>query len=269
MVIKALGHNPGKDFYMDKDNHWKICERCKAEVEKTAHSYVGDQQCVCGYRKDDTRIVVKDDVTVPDTLKDNEKLDTPKEIKTELTTRIVAKDRKFTADNTVVMDVVLQVQDDNGEWVDAKPKDFTATGTITVLLPYPVGIDSSNYTKYDFMVSHMFTSDVNGKTPGDVEFPAFTKTKDGLLVTLTGLSPVAISYVVHVDDSGNQGNGGHYNGGHRGNGSSGSSGTTKPADDVKSSNTGDNSQMSLWMGSVMLSAAALVVLTRKRKHSAK
>lgn len=269
MVIKALGHNPGKDFYMDKDNHWKICERCKAEVEKTAHSYVGDQQCVCGYRKDDTRIVVKDDVTVPDTLKDNEKLDTPKEIKTELTTRIVAKDSKFTADNTVVMDVVLQVQADNGEWVDAKPEDFTATGTITVLLPYPVGIDSSNYTKYDFMVSHMFTSDVNGKTPGDVEFPAFTKTKDGLLVTLTGLSPVAISYVVHVDDSGNQGNGGHYNGGHRGNGSSGSSGTTKPADDVKSSNTGDNSQMALWMGSVMLSAAALVVLTRKRKHSAK
>lgn len=269
MVIKALGHNPGKDFYMDKDNHWKICERCKAEVEKTAHSYVGDQQCVCGYRKDDTRIVVKDDVTVPDTLKDNEKLDTPKEIKTELTTRIVAKDSKFTADNTVVMDVVLQVQDDNGEWVDAKPEDFTVTGTITVLLPYPVGIDSSNYTKYDFMVSHMFTSDVNGKTPGDVEFPAFTKTKDGLLVTLTGLSPVAISYVVHVDDSGNQGNGGHYNGGHRGNGSSGSSGTTKPADDVKSSNTGDNSQMALWMGSVMLSAAALVVLTRKRKHSAK
>ena len=269
MVVKALGHNPGKDFYMNKDNHWKICERCKEEVEKTAHSYVGDQQCVCGYRKDDTRIVVKDDVTVPKTLAENENLNTPEKIETELTTRVVAKDSKFTEDNTVVMDVVLQVQDDNGEWVDAKPEDFTTTGTITVLLPYPAGIDSSNYTKYDFMVSHMFTSDVNGKTPGDVEFPAFTKTKDGLLVTLTGLSPVAISYVAHVDDSGNQGNGGHYNGGHRGNGSSGSSGTTKPADDVKSSNTGDNSQMALWMGSVMLSAAALVVLTRKRKHSAK
>ena len=269
MVVKALGHNPGKDFYMDKDSHWKICERCKAEVGKTAHSYVGDEQCVCGYRKDGKRIVVKNDITVPDTLKDNEKLDTPEEIKTELTTRIVAKDRKFTADNTVVMDVVLQVLDDNGNWVDAKPESFAITGTITVLLPYPAGIDSSNYTKYDFMVSHMFTSDVNGKTPGDVEFPAFTKTQDGLLVTLTGLSPVAISYVVHVDNSGNQGNGGHYNGGHRGNGSSGSSGTAKPADDVKSSNTGDNSQMTLWMGSVMLSAAALVVLTRKRKHSAK
>ena len=269
MVIKALGHNPGSEFFMNETEHWKICERCKAEVEKTAHSYVGDEQCVCGYRKDGNRIVVKNDITVPDTLKDNENLDTPEEIKAELTTRIVAKDSKFTADNTVVMDVVLQVLDTDGKWVDAKPEDFAITGTITVLLPYPAGIDSSNYTKYDFMVSHMFTSDVNGKTPGDVEFPAFTKTQDGLLVTLTGLSPVAISYVVHVDDSGNQGNGGHYNGGHRGNGSSGSNGTAKPADDVKSSDTGDNSQMALWMGSVMLSAAALVVLTRKRKHSAK
>lgn len=262
--IKALGHNPGKDFYMDENDHWKICERCKAQVEKTAHSYVGDQQCVCGYRKDDTRIVVKDVVTVPETLAENEKLNTPEKIETELITRVVAKDSKFTEDNTVVMDVVLQVQDDNGNWVDAKPEDFTSTGTITVLLPYPAGIDSSNYTKYDFMVSHMFTSSVNGKTPGDVEFPAFTKTKDGLLVTLTGLSPVAISYVAHVDDSGNQGNGGH-----RGNGSSGSSGTAKPTETVKSSDTGDNSQMALWMGSVMLSAAALVVLNRKRKHSAK
>ena len=49
----------------------------------------------------------------------------------------------------------------------------------------------------------------------------------------------------------------------------GNSGTNKPAEDVKSSQTGDNSQIALWMSSVMLSAAALVVLTRKRKHSAK
>lgn len=49
----------------------------------------------------------------------------------------------------------------------------------------------------------------------------------------------------------------------------GNSGTNKPAEDVKSSQTGDNSQIALWMSSVMLSATALVVLTRKRKHSAK
>ena len=43
--------------------------------------------------------------------------------------------------------------------------------------------------------------------------------------------------------------------------------TDKPADTVKSSQTGDNSQMTLWMGGVLLSAAALVVLNRKKKHS--
>ena len=46
-----------------------------------------------------------------------------------------------------------------------------------------------------------------------------------------------------------------------------SSGTGKPAEDVKSSQTGDNSQMILWMGGVMLSAAALVVLNRRKKNS--
>ena len=43
--------------------------------------------------------------------------------------------------------------------------------------------------------------------------------------------------------------------------------TDKPAEDVKSSQTGDNSQMTLWMGGVLLSAAALVVLSRRKKHS--
>ena len=44
--------------------------------------------------------------------------------------------------------------------------------------------------------------------------------------------------------------------------------TGKPAETVKSSQTGDNSQMTLWLGGVLLSAAALTVLTRKRKRSA-
>lgn len=45
-------------------------------------------------------------------------------------------------------------------------------------------------------------------------------------------------------------------------------GSSKPADStVKSSDTGDSSQMTLWLGGVLLSAAALTVLTRKRKRS--
>ena len=45
--------------------------------------------------------------------------------------------------------------------------------------------------------------------------------------------------------------------------------TTDGGKTVKSSDTGDNSQMTLWLSGMLLSAAALVVLTRKKKHSAK
>ena len=45
-------------------------------------------------------------------------------------------------------------------------------------------------------------------------------------------------------------------------------GSSKPADStVKSADTGDSSQMPLWLGGVLLSAAALTVLTRRRKRS--
>lgn len=45
-------------------------------------------------------------------------------------------------------------------------------------------------------------------------------------------------------------------------------GSSKPAGStVKSSDTGDSSQMTLWLGGVLLSAAALTVLTRRRKRS--
>ncbi len=48
-------------------------------------------------------------------------------------------------------------------------------------------------------------------------------------------------------------------------GSSSASGTGN----VKSSNTGDNSQMTLWLSSAVLAAAAIVVLTYKKKRTAK
>ena len=251
LVLPALGHKAGSETLMNEAGHWQICSVCGAKLNETAHSYIGGQQCVCGYRKDHTRIVVSETITVPEMLRGNEKLNTPEKIETELISRIVAKNSKFTAKNTVVMDVTLQVLKDDGQWQDAKPEDITTTGSLTVLLPYPDGINSSNYRKYNFMVSHMFATDANGKTPGDVEFPSFTKTADGLLVTLTGLSPVAISYAVRTGSTGGSG-----------------SGASQPATDVKSSDTGDSSQMTLWLSGVLLSAAALIVLTRKRKRGA-
>ena len=90
-----------------------------------------------------------------------------------------------------------------------------------------------------------------GKDVGTVEFPAAVMTADGLLVTLTGLSPVAISYTERSSGSGS--------------GGSGSITVVKPT----SANTADDSQMTIWMGSAILAAAAVVVLTQKKKRASK
>ncbi|MCD8156683.1 MAG: LPXTG cell wall anchor domain-containing protein, partial [Clostridiales bacterium] len=49
---------------------------------------------------------------------------------------------------------------------------------------------------YEFVVEHMFTvtSERLGITAGETERPTITKTDDGLVVTLTGLSPVVVSW---------------------------------------------------------------------------
>ena len=250
-TVAALGHTPGTVVRMDKDYHWQICTVCKAEVNKTAHTYVGGAQCVCGAVKseDDTlkRIEVSDTIKVPDTLKDNEKLNSQDKIKAELQLQITLKNSKSNKDNTVFMDVSLLVFKNN-EWRPAAKEDLTA-GKITVLLPYPEAV-AAKYGQYNFTVAHMVAMADCGLDVGTVEFPAVTKTPSGLLVTLTGLSPVAISWTETSNRY-------YYN-----------SATTAP-DKTDSARTADDSQMVLWLGSAVMAAAAAVVLTRKQKRAGK
>ena len=250
-TVAALGHTPGTVVHMDKDYHWQICTACKAEVNKTAHTYVGGAQCVCGAVKseDDTlkRIEVSGTIKVPDTLKDNEKLNSQDKIKAELQLQITLKNSKSNKDNTVFMDVSLLVFKNN-EWRPAAKEDLTA-GKITVLLPYPEAV-AAKYGQYNFTVAHMVAMEGCGLDVGTVEFPAVTKTPSGLLVTLTGLSPVAISWTETSNRY-------YYN-----------SATTAP-DKTDSARTADDSQMVLWLGSAVMAAAAAVVLTRKQKRAGK
>ena len=250
-TVAALGHTPGTVVHMDKDCHWQICTVCKAEVNKTAHTYVGGAQCVCGAVKseDDTlkRIEVSDTIKVPDTLKDNEKLNSQDKIKAELQLQITLKNSKSNKDNTVFMDVSLLVFERN-EWRPATKEDLTA-GKITVLLPYPEAV-AAKYGQYNFTVAHMVAMEDCGLDVGTVEFPVVTKTPSGLLVTLTGLSPVAISWTETSNRY-------YYN-----------SATTAP-DKTDSARTADDSQMVLWLGSAVMAAAAAVVLTRKQKRAGK
>ena len=249
-VIAALGHTPGTEVSVDKNDHWNICEVCYQPVNKTEHTYVNGIQCVCGVRKgaegdaDTTikRVVVSDEITF--VLEDNDKLNTPDKVKAELQLQITLKNSKSNKDNTVFMDVSLLVFENN-EWRPATKEDLTA-GKITVLLPYPEAV-AAKYGQYNFTVAHMVAMADCGLDVGTVEFPAVTKTASGLLVTLTGLSPVAISWTESTNHY-------YYN-------------PTATPDRTDSANTADDSQMVLWLGSAVLAAAAVVVLTRKKRVS--
>ena len=249
--IPALGHKAGTVYAMDKDSHWLTCTVCGAVLTKEPHTYVQGVQCVCGLMKTSDSTVKKVEVKadVSSTVADNEKLNTPEKVKSTLQLEISRENNAITEKNTVMMEVTLTVTE-NGVSRPATKDDLTG-GRITVLLPYPSEV-AGDYRSYSFTVAHLVTMAGCGKDVGTVEFPAAVMTADGLLVTLTGLSPVAISYTERSSSGG-------------GSGGSGSITVVKPT----SANTADDSQMTIWMGSAILAAAAVVVLTQKKKRASK
>ena len=246
--IPALGHKAGTVYAMDKDSHWLTCTVCGVVLTKESHTYVQGVQCVCGLMKTNDSTVKKVDVKadVSSTVADNEKLNTPEKVKSTLQLEISRENNAITEKNTVMMEVTLTVTE-NGVSRPATKDDLTG-GRITVLLPYPSEV-AGDYRSYSFTVAHLVTMAGCGKDVGTVEFPAAVMTADGLLVTLTGLSPVAISYTERSSSGGG----------------SGSITVVKPT----SANTADDSQMTIWMGSAILAAAAVVVLTQKKKRASK
>ena len=249
--IPALGHKAGTTYFMDKDSHWLTCTVCGAVLTKEAHTYVQGVQCVCGLMRTSDSTVKKVEVKadVSSVVADNDKLNTPEKVKSTLQLEIGRTNNAITEKNTVMMEVTLTVTE-NGVSRPATKDDLTG-GRITVLLPYPSEV-AGDYRSYAFTVAHLVTMAGCGKDVGTVEFPAAVMTENGLLVTLTGLSPVAISYTERSSSGG-------------GSGGSGSITVVKPT----SSNTADDSQMTIWMGSALLAAAAVVVLTQKKKRVSK
>ncbi|MCC8357538.1 MAG: hypothetical protein LJU34_06825, partial [Oscillospiraceae bacterium] len=171
---------------------------------------------------------------------------TVEELTADLTTRVTATAVGYTDDQTMILDVRLQLWNGTtGQWEDATEEDFPAEG-ITVTLPYPDGTDSS----YDFVVVHMFTETSSrlGITAGETETPAVTKTDDGLTVTLKGLSPVAVAWK-EADTAATV--------------------TVTPAATATAPSTGDASTPLLWLALLTLcagglGAAALIPAGRKK-----
>ncbi|MCD8314978.1 MAG: hypothetical protein LUD44_05045, partial [Firmicutes bacterium] len=125
------------------------------------------------------------------------------ELTNDLIARVVSVSAGYSEENVVIYDVKLQFSRDGGiTWEDSTEENFPAEG-FTVTLSYPNDEVKANYENYDFVVLHMFTS---GEKAGQTETPVVTKTADGIVVTLTGFSPVAVAWKASAAASPQTGN---------------------------------------------------------------
>ena len=237
-TTSALGHKSGSGYEMSDTKHWFPCALCGAHLKEANHKYTGDQCVVCNYHKVGGRIEITPLATLPAALQSVSALSNMTKLKSQMVTAVQKVDKNIKADNTQMLDVTLMIPsvvDNKTVWSPAAKDSFPANGKITVLLPYPEGTGMSGY---EFVVVHVFTTDDFDKKVGNMESPSVTKTTDGLQVTTTGLSPIMIGW---KDGS----------------------------DSAKGARTGDAGQMGLWACGVLVSTAAIVVLTQKKKRSAK
>lgn len=237
-TTSALGHKSGSGYEMSDTKHWFPCALCGAHLKEANHKYTGDQCVVCNYHKVGGRIEITSLTTLPSTLQSVSALNSVTKLKSQMVTAAQKVDKDIKAENTQLLDVTLMVPsvvDNKTVWSAATKDAFPANGKITVLLPYPQGTGKSGY---EFVVVHAFTTDDFGKTVGTMESPSVTKTADGIQVTTTGLSPIMIGW---KDGSAS----------------------------AKGARTGDAGQIGLWACGVLVSTAAIVVLTQKKKRSAK
>ena len=237
-TTSALGHKSGSGYEMSDTKHWFPCALCGAHLKEANHKYTGDQCVVCNYHKVGGRIEITPLTTLPAALQSVSALSNMTKLKSQMVTAVQKVDKNIKAENTQMLDVTLMIPsvvDNKTVWSPAAKDSFPANGKITVLLPYPEGTGISGY---EFVVVHVFTTDAFDKKVGNMESPSVTKTTDGLQVTTTGLSPIMIGW---KDGSAS----------------------------AKGARTGDAGQMGLWACGVLVSTAAIVVLTQKKKRSAK
>ncbi len=171
----------------------------------------------------DFKIDVESSITqVPDSFQNKEHLKTPGKIEQGMKLKIREKDSGIAEKDIAVYDVELLVNINGAGWEKVTKDNFPSEG-LTMTLPYPSGTGENTH---DFMVTHMFTEDMNGFLAGDVEYPAADKTEKGITFKVNGLSPIALGWKAadngSSDGSGDgegDGSGGSGNG--NGNGSSG------------------------------------------------
>jgi|GEM_PF-2595074 len=99
-------------------------------------------------------------------------------------------------------DIELMVSTDGGiTWSPATAANFPAGG-VDVVIPWKqLGTTYEIAKNTEFSVSHMFETNINGHTPGEVEMPECIVTREGLMFKVTGMSPVAVGFKLLPMDS--------------------------------------------------------------------
>ncbi len=144
---------------------------------------------------------------------------------------------------SVSMDIVLQVLNDDDEWENVTQEYFLMNAGLEVVIKFPEG---TGKTGFKFVVSHMVTQ---GPNAGRVETFVLGRddsiwvADDGIHVIFTSLSPVMVTYQATEAST---------------SGSTSTSTSTVPL-------TGDDANWGLWLGTLVLSAAAAVLLAKKRR----
>ena len=170
--------------------HWKIGEKPYAVNDGITVAADLTVTAVWTEKTEDkeSKIVLADLTSVPDELKN--KFFSIKDLKDALLRALSFQGMFTSEENSVFYDVVLMVRRNGGPWVPATKEDFE-NGPLTVKLAYPSG---TGMNTHNFKVAHMFTVEMHGHQPGQIETPPVTKGESGITVELDGLSPVAISW---------------------------------------------------------------------------
>ena len=180
---------PAPEFFPPADRafeHWKIGE--KQYGIDDAIIVTADITVTAVWTEPKSRIETNDLTSVPKELKNTYSSIT--DLKKALLSRLSSNGIFASEENTEFHDVELMVRPDGIHWVKATEANFPV-GKLTVKLAYPSG---TGMNTHNFKVAHMFTTNVHGHTPGEIETPSVTKKEDGISVDLDGLSPVAVSW---------------------------------------------------------------------------
>jgi len=97
---------------------------------------------------------------------------------------------------TNLYDVSMMSKNGDGDWEaldseDAVDDIISARGSVDLYLPYPADITYASSEGYEFSVAHLITTGANA---GTIEYLTATPTPEGLRVTITSMSPFALSY---------------------------------------------------------------------------